>query len=377
MDVIEKYFPYITTIVVIMLPFVLKESKYVKYIRAIQLVWMWILIGCCTHNVDTPGYKAVFDRTTFENLRFTEEFIYDLSCAIVNKMGLSYQNLVQLWALIFIMILNKGINKLTDSPEIVYSFFLIFPFLENVIQLKNFAGATVIVYGVHYLLKDDWREWIKYVLCVLISIMLHGAFAFYLILILVPIIRKKARLQVGYMVSLPLVLICAPVILDKLGRIVTTDAVVDSYMNNTTKITTLVILIVWQVAGVILTQYSVTGHLSYVISSKTQIVLEDMTEHEKKVMYMVLLVNICMLLVAPCYVVTPILQRLVKNVLVLNSVVYSLLWKYREKSNNIKWSVGIWGLYLLISAVAFYALTGGGASWMSNKMAIENNMFWN
>ncbi|PXV91445.1 hypothetical protein C8E03_1031 [Lachnotalea glycerini] len=101
---------YIITIILIVFPIILEEKKGIKYI---QLLWLWVLIGGCYFNIDTPGYQSVFYNV--KSMNITLECFYNFTCMIFNNLGLSYQQMVMFWGLLFLFILDKGIVKETVS----------------------------------------------------------------------------------------------------------------------------------------------------------------------------------------------------------------------------------------------------------------------
>ncbi|WP_099467025.1 EpsG family protein [Konateibacter massiliensis] len=359
---------YLITVVLIIFPLVLKEKKWIRYI---QILWLWILIGGCYLNVDTPGYKSVFDN--IGTIKLTIEFFYNLICIVFLKLGLSYQSLVMFWAALFIFILDRGIVKLTDKPQAVYSFMYIFPLIDNIVQLKNFAAFAVLIFALHYLLEDDVKSIFKYILCIAFATVQHSAYIIYLLLVIIPFVRKNKRYMVIYVLTLPAITTILPQLINTVGRLVTTDAVVDLYLSSLPKFSTSFILLIWQMSSLILLCFFTRGNCALVWKKQFSC-RYNMKRHEEKVVELIILVNLCFLLICSLYFVDAIFQRLSRNLLVLDGIAYSILWKYQQKTLEKYLQILIWIIFLFFSALAFYALSGN--AWNSNKIALENNIFW-
>ncbi len=359
---------YIITAIVSVFPLFLREDKRIRYI---QLIWLWILIGGCCFNVDTPGYRSVFDN--IEQVSWNIEMFYNLFCLIFVKLGLSYQAMVMAWSLFFIIILDRGITKLTDEPQKVYSCMFIYPLIDNIVQLKNFAGFAVLVYALQYLLKDDVKSSIKYFLLICFATIQHSSYIIYIFLGLVPIIRRRKKYLIVYVLTLPVVAVVLPKFIDVFGRMITTDAVVDIYVSSLTNKTTLVILIVWQMAAFFLTYWFAKGNVLIRIGKQSKF-RYSVNEYEKNVIDLIIAVDVLMMVICSFYVVDAIFQRLARNLLTLDTIAFSILWKYQEEQKEKNAQKIIWFLYMATSALMFYVLTGN--AWEANKLALENNIFW-
>lgn len=363
---------YLITIILIIIPLIVKERKYIRYV---QLLWLWMLIGGCYFNVDTPGYMSLFDIIEELNFSLSSEIFFSFMCLVFKALGLSYQHLVMTWAFIFILILDRGIIKLTDRPQIVYSFMFIYPLIENIVQLKNFAAFSVLMYSLHFLLKADVKSLLKFIICICFATIQHSSYIFFFMLLLIPIFRKNKRMEIAYVVLLPVLAMISPLIIDTLGRFIATDAVVDIYVNNYTSLRTLVLLFSWQLANVLLLFYFIKGKYSLKVYSEPKLKYV-ISEKDRQVVNLSVYVSIFMLITCTLYIVDPIFQRLARNSMVLNGIVLSLLCKYQTNRRQRYGEISLWVFYLAASALIFYVFSGNFGAWESSKIVLENNIFW-
>ncbi|PXV87240.1 hypothetical protein C8E03_1101 [Lachnotalea glycerini] len=184
--------------------------------------------------------------------------------------------------------------------------------------------------------------------------------------------RKNKKFIIIYLFSLPVFSLLLPILIDIIGRLVTTDAVVNLYLSNFTKMSTIIVLIVWQLVGCILV-FLYTSNYSLTFKSNF-IKKYNLNKYESKVIELTILINICMIIIFCFYPIDVVFQRISRNVLTLDSIAFSVMWKYAQKNEKYG-QIAIWILYLIVTACAFYPLKN--IEWINiHRMALENNIFW-
>ena len=177
-----------------------------KFITSVQLAICTVIFSFNTKNPDYEGYLGTYNSIKEKGI-YWEYFqrydpLYKMSVRICNALGLSF-NAFRLVVFVFSMLLMyNGIKTLTKRTGLVTSLYMLFPFVMDCIQLRNFIAEAVIVFSVRYLidgndLKTRKKNMVKYVLCVVVATMFHFVAAFYIIFIILFFDRWFNKLYKG------------------------------------------------------------------------------------------------------------------------------------------------------------------------------------
>lgn len=170
-----------------------------KFITIVQLTICAVIFSINTDNPDYSGYLGTYNSVK-EGGIYWDYFqrydpLYKLLVRISNGLGLNF-NAFRLFVFLLCMLFAySGIKKLTKRTSFVTSLYMLFPFVMDCIQLRNFIAEAIIVFSVRYLvnpgcLKNRRKNMIKYALCVVIASMFHYVSAVYIIFIIV-FFRKR------------------------------------------------------------------------------------------------------------------------------------------------------------------------------------------
>lgn len=165
-----------------------------KLITRVQLLICAIIFSFNTDNPDYSGYFGTYysikERGIYWQYFQRYDPLYKLFVKTSSALGLSF-NAFRLVAFVFCMLLAyNGIKKLTKRTALVTSLYMLFPFVMDCIQLRNFFAEAVIVYSIRYLIGGGdlslrKKNALKYVLCIIVAAMFHYVAVFYIIFIIV------------------------------------------------------------------------------------------------------------------------------------------------------------------------------------------------
>lgn len=86
---------------------------------------------------------------------------------------------------ICMLLLHKTFSYFKVNENGVLSFYMIYVFFMDVIQIRNFIMEAIIIFSLRYLLVDKKFNTIKYIVCVLIASLFHRISPIYLMLLIV------------------------------------------------------------------------------------------------------------------------------------------------------------------------------------------------
>lgn len=162
------------------------KKKY-KIRNIVLFLFLWILAGWNTFNADFSNYEVRYNINYYSGL----EVGYQILCQIFYKLGFSYQGMRITLYFICLAILFHTIKKYTRDPNFAIICYFIFPFFLDVVQTRNMIVSVILVYSLKYLIKDGWKNTLKFIICILLAGSFHVAGYYYLLFLIAKIIKKK------------------------------------------------------------------------------------------------------------------------------------------------------------------------------------------
>lgn len=155
----------------------------------------WILFGFNTFNADYVNYEASYTATAKNGVGDSYFEIGFRSIILLSAaLGLSYQGFLIVVSILSLSLFTLAVSKLTNNIVPVLVCYLIYPFLFDIVQYRNFLAFSFVLYGLHYLLyrKPKIKHAAKYIVFVVIGSLFHSSMIVYLILLLA-LIKKPSR----------------------------------------------------------------------------------------------------------------------------------------------------------------------------------------
>lgn len=150
-------------------------------------IFMWILFGGNTANADYLNYKNVYDLLNQYGDYSAIEVGFRFLCKLGNRIGLNYNQFLAVFSFIGLSLIASTVHKYTNKISAVFCLYFIYPFLLDIVQIRNFMAMAIIIFGIRYLIDNNKRGVIKYILCVLLASTFHNTAFFYLIFAFVKI----------------------------------------------------------------------------------------------------------------------------------------------------------------------------------------------
>lgn len=126
------------------------NKKHSKLIFTLTFIFMWVLYFGNTGNPDLLSYESIYntDNTTLE-IGF--RFIINLS----KHFNIDFKTFVCIMSLICLLLVFGTISKFTTNTNYVIAFYFIYPFVLDVIQLRNFMALSIVIFSMRFLLIND------------------------------------------------------------------------------------------------------------------------------------------------------------------------------------------------------------------------------
>jgi hypothetical protein len=160
-----------------------KHSNYVYYIT---FIFLWILIAGNTVNPDLISYNNIYYG---DNLSIEYGFV--LLTSIGRYFNLKYETFVFIISFLSLVLVFYSIKLYTKNINFVIAFYMIYPFVIETVQFRNLIASSVLIFSLKYLLRDGFKNKIKYLILILIAGSLHQLFYLYIIFLLIKLKNKK------------------------------------------------------------------------------------------------------------------------------------------------------------------------------------------
>lgn len=163
-------------IIVILLGFKYPKSKAVMIIA---LLFSWLLMAGNYLNADYENYVFRYER----GMEVFVDIGFSFLCSSFSQMGLNYQEFKAIISLTCLVFIYRTIYKLSIKPALGAVLFLVFPFIIDITQFRNFVSYSIVFVAIPYLFDNNKISLIKYVGLVLFAATIHITSIFYLLFI--------------------------------------------------------------------------------------------------------------------------------------------------------------------------------------------------
>lgn len=148
---------------------------------------MWLLFGWNRWNADYYGYQQTYYSIGSYNVfyEYFEQFEigYRYFCRFMFSLGVDYDTFLIIYSLIGLLLIGSTIIKFTNKPGYVLALYFIYPFLMDIVQIRNFMAMAFIIFGIRYLFSSRKVDQFKYVFFVFLAASFQSVGLFYLILL--------------------------------------------------------------------------------------------------------------------------------------------------------------------------------------------------
>lgn len=183
---------FILYLLIIVYCFAFKKIKAGFYLAFLMA---WVLIAGNYDNADYDQYLLRYE----SGLEVTVDIGYSCLCNFFCNLGFDYQTFKGIVSFVCLLMIYRTINKLSLHPSVGAALFLIFPFIIDITQFRNFVSYSVVFSAIPHLFDNKRFGLIKYVAIVLLASSIHAASIFYLVFAL-----SKIKVKVWYVIVIAL-----------------------------------------------------------------------------------------------------------------------------------------------------------------------------
>mgnify|MGYP000876111156 FL=1 len=151
-----------------------------KLLTGISFIYMWVLMGWSYGNADYEFYVLRYKSTA---TYYTLEPLYVILQNIAKSFEFQYSTFLILMSFIFLLIRFFVILKFTDKPNYVISLWMLYPFIMDIVQIRQFYATTIVMLGIYFLFASKKLGSVKFVICVMLATLIHSSNLVYMLLL--------------------------------------------------------------------------------------------------------------------------------------------------------------------------------------------------
>lgn len=245
--------------------------KKMSIVTLLQVILFTVLFAGNTYNADSIAYSQNYNNILNGNFDKSFEFGFQFLNFISSKIGFSYNEFLLIISSLGLILILSTIRLYTKNISYTFSLYLLYPFIWDTIQIRNFLAMSIIIFGSRYILTTN-KKYFKYILCVCLASSMHITSMFYIVGIFVGIKSlKKSWIYITYLsIFFSLLLsIIVPIIVNNLG-----SRKLEVYLLTSTSLQTKIFLI-----GYLTCSFCLITIANEIIKLENK-VLSDNSQHE-------------------------------------------------------------------------------------------------
>lgn len=157
------------------------SSKRVNII--LKVVWLISYLIAITNyqNADYEAYYVMYKLC--KKSQFWIEKGYWLIENIFYDFEIDFFWFRAIYLTIAYLLILKTILHFSSSPQLVSILYFLFPFLLDIVQLRNFMASAIVMYSLHFLERKDRKGTLYFLICIILASTQHKTAMCYVILI--------------------------------------------------------------------------------------------------------------------------------------------------------------------------------------------------
>ncbi|MBZ4656143.1 MAG: hypothetical protein JG759_691 [Thermoanaerobacter sp.] len=359
---------YFLFALLIFIAFIKKDSKI---LAIFLLTLMWVLYGWNTGNADYINYNVAYYHNAISPINYNKEIAFQLLCKLFNKFGLDYNQFLVIISITGLVLITSTIRRYTKNVAFVLAMYFIFPFMLDVVQVRNFLAMAIVVFGLRFLIeKKKWGK-VKYIILVLLASTFHYSALFYFIFLLKEVQSTKKLVYFSLFTTSICVVNSYTELIPTLAAKIAPNAKVYAWFTNRMNLGIFIALFVHAVTF-LLVNYA----YKRIKNAQIKYLHENSINSEKKYSNKSFLkpnlvefkpfninmnfvnfaykVNIISSLVFPLYVFNMIFFRLYRNIFIINYILFSLSLFNVRYDKREKFLYGLLVFFYVILMAAYY-----------------------
>lgn len=180
-------------IFLVIVGFFLRENVFFNLLEILVLV---VTVGISTNIADFAAYNSVYQYIGAGNFYPNTGVGWWFLCKLGNMAGMTYGQFKMVILLLGLLLIRSTIKYFTSNQNYIWSLYIIYPAITDLIQIRFFMGIAIIIWAIKYLLRDTTKGYFIYCMLVIIAGQIHNSAYFYIFFIFWKIVIKNIRVTI-------------------------------------------------------------------------------------------------------------------------------------------------------------------------------------
>lgn len=300
-----------------------RKVKYNKLFLILLLI-MVIIMGGSIENPDTGVY---YDLYYAEEL-FTKDILFGVLMAFFKWCGLNVDEFRLVICLIALCLLYTVVFRFTQSPFIFTALYISYQFFYDVVQLRNFLGISVMVFGLALFYGGSRKQKFISLLLMVCSILIQKTHLVIPVFMVVTYLIKKSK-AIKYIViagSIGFGILCLSNSVMDMVSYILNNIELSGLSSFTERVTNLGWMISWVIH---FANCAILYYIKTIMFSKLD---DKQYSFMNAIYYINLSGTICLFL----YIINPTFGRILRNITILDFLIISYYFSKYLRYFNVK-----------------------------------------
>lgn len=197
------YSLFISTILLNLVGVVRKNKS--KFIIFVTVLIFWLLFAGNNYNPDYFNYLDLYNQVKLNGLSgvANRDFGYKLIMYFFTLIGAEYEVFVGFISFLGLFLISHIVNKYSPSPNTVFILYSIYPFLLDIVQVRNFLMMAVVLWSVTVLIEKQNEITVKFILIMLLAFSIHYSAILYFPII---VLQSKYKGSISVFINIFVIL---------------------------------------------------------------------------------------------------------------------------------------------------------------------------
>lgn len=331
-----------------------KKNYYIFYI-----IFFIIVMGLNIHhlnygsssynNYDFYNYYTLYKSSANAISDRNAEIGFKILFYLFNQIGLKFYQARLLISVVGYLLIISTIKKYTNNINYVLLLYLFYPFINDVIQIRNFLAVSIFIFSTRFLIEKPKLYVFKYSLFLLIASLFHISIIYYFLILVFLKMNKKQTLYTLFIIMPIFITLSYTDLYKNLILFLFDNEKLFYYLSRKSTIGFIPISIMF-----------IFRYIVFIIFYKeaiNQVNNFDNIYYKKNIYDIIFKMNMAAFLIFPLLVYNYNFIRLYRNILILNYVLYSdVIYIIRKNGKKGNLYIFLSLILVLILFLQFYVL---------------------
>ncbi|WP_462405922.1 EpsG family protein [Gracilibacillus sp. Marseille-QA3620] len=155
------------------------------------VIYSALMMGGNTNNPDTIIYNNIYYNSEF----FSKDFGFGILVELSKVFGIKYEVFKLILSTVGILLIHSTVKKYVNYPPIFYILYFVYPFMMDVVQVRNFLIMSIFIYSIPWLTSANRKDKLKYLMAMVVAATIQKTAIVYLPLVFIDKLCKRKNIK--------------------------------------------------------------------------------------------------------------------------------------------------------------------------------------